>query len=178
LEDLDEIYNNIDASYRKNSFLKAQKIVTITTDKSVEDFYHTHHKTFEKQNIRSPFSLDFFKNYDAVLKEKNAREMFFAVDDKDQIHSVVYLIWDKETAYYLMAGGDPNLRSSDAGILLTWHVIKYAKEVLGVNRFDFAGSIIERITKVRKKFGAKQVPYHNVRKYRSVLFRILQEFRR
>ena len=178
LDNLDEIYNNIDASYRNNSIPKAQKIVKITTNKTIEDFYNTQEKTYKRQKLSTPFSFDFFKKYDTVLKEKNAREIFFAVDDKDQIHSVVYLIWDNETAYYHMAGGDPDLRNSGAGILLTWHVIKYTKEVLGLNRFDFEGSIIEPITKVRKKFGAKQVPYHNVRKYRSVLFRILQEFRR
>ena len=56
--------------------------------------------------------------------------MFFAVDEFEKIHSVVYLIWDNKTAYFHLAGDDPALRNSGASILLTWETIRYAREVL------------------------------------------------
>ena len=113
------------------------------------------------------------KRLDLALEKNNARKMFFALDKENNIHSVVYLIWDKNTAYYLLAGDNPDLRNSGAGILTTWHSIKYAKEVLGKKDFDFLGSMIEPITRVRRNFGAIQVPYFEVKKYRSKWVKVL-----
>ena len=84
------------------------------------------------------------------------RQMFFAVDEDDRIHSVVYLIWDNRAAYYLIAGDDPNLRSSGASIFLVWEAIKYTKGKLGLNCFDFMGSMFPAIEKVRRNFGAEK----------------------
>jgi len=172
-----EIFQNIDSKYRNNKITKAQKIVQVTTDKSLQDFFNIQSKTFERQKMKVPFSFDFFKKYDAVLNKQNAREIFFAIDKDDQIHSVLYLIWDKDTAYLHIAGDDPKLRSSGASILLTWHAIKHAKEVLQKNIFDFEGSMIEPIAKVRQSFGGQQTPYFLIKKYNSKLIKFLHQLK-
>ena len=104
--------------------------------------------------------------------------MFFAIDEKNQIHSAVYLIWDETTAYLVMAGDDPEFRNSGAGILIVWHAIKYAKEVLGKKQFDFMGSVIEPITRVRRNFGGEQVPYFQVKKFNSKILELLFQLKK
>ncbi len=172
-DDLEKIFSNLDTDYRNNKIPKAKSIVKITSDRTLQEFYDIQLKTFERNKTPIPFSFDFIKNYDKALKENNARQMFFAVDDKNQIHSAVYLIWDEYAAYLLMAGDDSNLRNSGASVLLTWHAIEYAKEVLQKDRFDFLGSMIEPITRVRRNFGATQVPYFHIKKINSKILKIL-----
>ncbi|HFB99339.1 MAG TPA: GNAT family N-acetyltransferase [Phaeodactylibacter sp.] len=176
-EDLEKIYQKISANYRNNKIQKARKIVQIISHDNLQEFYTLQRKTFDRQKVKIPFSFDFLEKYDESLKANNARKMFFAVDDKNQIHSAVYLIWDEFTAYLLMAGDDPNLRSSGAGILLIWHAIEYAKKELQKKKFDFLGSMIETVSKVRRDFGATQVPFFYIKKYNSKLLKRLHELK-
>ncbi len=166
-QDLDEIYGNISPNYRNNKIKKAKKIVTIHTTENLEEFHFSHLKTFEKQKMKDPFTLDYLKKYDNVLKRQKSRCIFLAKDSEGNIHSTLYLIWDKNTAYTLMAGNDLDFGNSGAGVFITWHSIKYAKEVLQKKNYDFSGSVIENISKVRQEMGAEQIPYFNVQKFGS-----------
>lgn len=176
--DLEKIFSNLNTDYRNNKIPKAKSLVKITSDRSLKEFYEIQQKTFSRNQTPIPFDFNFVKNYDTVLEKNNARKMFFAVDENEKIHSAVYIIWDEETAYLLMAGDDPDLRNSGASILLTWHAIEYAKEVLGKNKFDFLGSMIEPITRVRRNFGATQVPYFHIKKFNSKILKMLFEMKR
>jgi len=130
--------------------------------------------SFKRQGLSFPFSLEYLKKYDKVMAAKNVRRMFFAVDEQGQIHSVLYLLIDQDRAYYHMAGDDPELRNSGAAVLLVWEAIQYTKQELGLNIFDFEGSTIKAIERVRRQFGAKQIPYFNLTKYNSRLYRWLR----
>lgn len=170
---LEEIFQKISSNYRNNKITKAQKSIRIVSDRSLEEFYDVQKMTFEKQHMKVPYSFDFIKKFDAVLEKENARKVFFAIDKNEQIHSVAYLTWDDENAYFQMTGNDPQFRNSGAGILIIWESIKYAKEVLGKKHFDFCGSVIEGIAKVRQEFGAEQVPYFNLKKFESKVVEFL-----
>jgi lipid II:glycine glycyltransferase (peptidoglycan interpeptide bridge formation enzyme) len=171
LSDLEKVYANISTTYRNNKIKKAEKIVTVRTDLSLEDFYRVAKMTFNRQGKDLAIPFSFLEKLDKKLTEQQAGQKFFAVDEKGQIHSVTYLVWDSIAAYRLISGDDPNLRNSGASIFLTWETIKYTKNVLGLNCFDFQGSMIPAIEKVRRSFGAKQVPYFQIWKEASKLYR-------
>ena len=174
---LEEISQKISSNYRNNKITKAQKSIRIVSDRSLEEFYDVQKMTFEKQQMRVPYSFDFVKNFDSVLEKENARKVFFGIDENEQIHSVAYLTWDEETAYFQMTGSDPIFRNSGAGVLIIWESIKYAKEILGKQQFDFCGSVIEGIAKVRQEFGAEQVPYFNLKNFGSRFLEILYKLK-
>ena len=177
LRDLDQVYANICSDYRNNKLKKARSVVRVVTERSLDDFYRVKKMSFSRQGKPFVIPFSYLKSYDEVLEQHDCRKIFFAVDEQERIHSVVYLLWDQQSAYYHMAGDDPALRSSGAGILLTWEAIKYTKEVLHLNRFDFQGSMIPAIEKVRRNFGARQVPYFQVWKDHSILFSWLKRLR-
>ena len=172
-EELETLYSNIAADYRNNKIPKIENTIRITSDRSLQEFYDVRMQTFKRKKMSNPFTFKFFKNYDAVLAQKNARKIFFAVDENNQIHSVVYLIWDNHTAYFHMAGDDNRFRNSGASILLTWHAIKFAKEMLFKKVFDFEGSMIPSIEKVRRDFGAVLNPYFQIQKFSSKSIRFI-----
>lgn len=112
---------------------------------------------------------------DTACAGHNARKILFAVDREKRIHAAIYIIWDKNSAYYLMGGSDPDLRHSGATSLLVWETIKYAATV--TKRFDFEGSMIEPIERFFRAFGAQQSPYFHITKTTSVLLNIVLSIR-
>jgi hypothetical protein len=73
---------------------------------------------------------------------------------------VAYLVGDRRTTYYLMGGGDPQLRTSGAGSLLMWEAIRRARAVSQV--FDFEGSMLRPVERFFRAFGGRQTPYPHV----------------
>ena len=177
LNDLDHVYANFCADYRNNKIKKAQNLVEVQMNRSLEDFYKVKKMSFSRQGLSFPLSFEYIKRYDEAMVKHQSRQLFFAVDQQDQIHSVVYLAWDGRSAYYHMAGDNPQLRNSGAGVLLVWEAIRYTKEVLKLPVFDFEGSMIPSIEKVRRNFGAKPKPYFNIRQYHSKSFWFLHQLK-
>jgi len=177
LSDLTKVYQNVYSSYRNNKIKKAKRTVQIKENLSIEAFYRVHKLTFDRQGITVPFSLDFLKQLDSACAKRNARKIFYAVDEEERIHSVAYLVWDNECSYLLMGGDDPKLRKSGAGIWLTWHTIEYTKKVLGLNQYDFEGSMIPGVEKVRKSFGAQRKYYWQINQQGSKLFSLITKWR-
>jgi len=172
LGDLDRVYDGFNRSIQRN-IRKAEGIVSISQGGKIEDLYRLNRMSFERQGLPAPYSFEVLKSHDEALHAHHARQLFFANDESGRTHSAGCLMFDAETAYYHISGDDPETRKSGAGILLTWEVMRYAKEVLGLDYFDFEGSMIESIEAVRRQFGAAQLPYFRVWKTQSRVLRWL-----
>lgn len=172
LSNIGELRDNLAPDYRNNKLPKAARQVKVHTGDDLELFYRVHNGSFRRQGLAAPFSFAFIQRLDQALAARRAREIFWASDLKTgAIHSAAYLAWDKQSAYYLMAGDDPGLRASGAGILVAWEAIRYTLETLELPVFDFAGSMIQPIERVRRQFGAMQKPYFRVQREWSPLWK-------
>ncbi len=138
---------------------KARKRVVVRQDTDLDAFYRVWSKTFSRQGMPAP---DFgqLERLEAACAPRAARAMLFACDDTDQIHAVAYVVSDRNAAYYLLGGGDPELRTSGASSLLMWEAIMQARAVTDV--FDFEGSMIKPIERFFRAFGGQQTPYLHV----------------
>lgn len=177
LNDLNKIYNGINRKRRRYIEKAQEQGLIIILSEDAELCYQINKMSFDRQRLRIPYTLEQFKRHDEALKLHNARQIFFAKDAAGIIHSTVYLIWDEQSSYFHIAGDNPDLRNSGAGILLIWEAIKFTKEQLGLNIFDFEGSMIPNVEYIRRQFGAAQVPYFTVWKYNSRLFEWLTKWR-
>ncbi len=166
IQDLEVTYHNFNRNIRRN-IKKATTQLTILEDLDPKKFYAIHQKSFDRQGLNMPYNLAEFLQYDASLAQQNARKIFYAIDAKQQIHSVAYLIWDRQRSYYHLSGDDPQFRNSGASILLVWHAIQYTAQQLNLSCFDFEGSMLQNIERIRLQFGAIQVPYFFIWKYHS-----------
>jgi len=169
LENLGQIFEGF-ASTTRRIIRKASDIVKIYSDDDYEKFINTNTKTFARQNMRPPYSLKFVKRLDDACALHNARRIFFAEDKNKKIHGALYIVWDGNSAYHLMSGADPDLRSSGSASLLLWEAIKYSSKI--TKRFDFEGSMIEPIEGFFRGFGAKQVPFFTIKKINSRLLKV------
>lgn len=137
---------------------------------SIKEFCSVNKKVFERQGISYPYSLEFLKRLDNACSQNNSRKIFYAKDEKGKIYSAIYLVWDAESAYLLMSGSEPNLRAYNCKTMLVWEAIKYAATV--TKRFDFEGSMIERIAEYNRQFGAVSKPYYYIFKENPVISKL------
>ena len=183
LEDLsneEQIWGEMEANIRTDVRKASNKEgVKVRTDLDIEAFLTLNEKVFARQNMALPYTRDFVRRLDKAAAQNQARKIFIAEDEQGRHHAGVYLIWDDNTAYYLMGGGDPDLRNSGATSLCMWEAIQFAATV--TKNFDFEGSMIEPVERFFRGFGAVQTPYFSISKTNSKLiktYRFLQEIRR
>ena len=141
----------------------------VRTDLGIDAFLGLNIQTFERQGRDLPYSKSLVKRLDDACVEKNARRIFIMEDAQGRAHAGIYLVWDQNSAYNLMVGGDPELRKSGATSLCIWEAIKFASTV--TQSYDFEGSMIEPIERFFRAFGAEQTPYFAVSHTPSKLIR-------
>jgi hypothetical protein len=165
LEDFEGKYSNLSHEAKKN-IKKAEKLVTIKNDLCIEEFYKLNEMTYKRQSMCMPYSLDLLIKIDKACIEHNCRRIFFAEDEKGRKHAALYIVWDENSAYYIMSGADPELRNSEATSLLMWEAIKFSSMV--TKKVDFEGSMIESVERFFSRFGAEQKQYFNIsKKYKN-----------
>jgi hypothetical protein len=148
----------------------------VRTDLGLGDFLEINRMTFERQRMVTPFSSCLIAALDSACDQRGVRKIFIAEDPKGNRHAGVYIVWDRNSAYYLLSGADPKLRNSGATSLCIWEAIKFANSVS--KAFDFEGSMIEPVERFIRGFGATQTPYHSICHARSWPFRLLFSLRK
>ncbi len=144
----------------------------VRDDLTFDDFLVLNRMTFSRQNMALPYTEAFVQKLDQACVARQARTIFIAEDEQGRHHAGVYIVWDGNSAYYLMGGGNPELRNSGATSLCMWEAIKFAATV--TQRFDFEGSMLEPVEKFFRAFGAQQMPYFTVSKTPSRIMKVVQ----
>ena len=162
-----QLRSNIRTDIKK---AESQKVQVIKSN-NIEEFYKINVLTFQRQKRETPYTLNFIKTLDDACIKHDSREILLAKDSKNNTHAVAYLVWDNKEMYYLMGGGDPELRNSGATSLLMWEGIKLASEK-GL-KFNFEGSMIEPVERFFRAFGATQTPYFQIYKHNSLPYRLI-----
>lgn len=139
----------------------------VRDDLPVSDFFPLNKLVFERQKKVLPYSQDYINTLDQACAKHNRRKIFIAQDAQGASHAGVYMVWDENSAYYLMGGSDPSFRNSGAMSLCMWEAIKFAATV--TKRFDFCGSMMEPIERFVRAFGGILTPYFTVSRTPSKL---------
>tara|TARA_Y100001933_G_C18977775_1_gene555327 strand:- start:407 stop:1408 length:1002 start_codon:yes stop_codon:yes gene_type:complete len=152
-----QLAENIRREIRK---AKNRFSLKVRDDLNVQDFLELSEKTFNSKGINQPFSKDLVQRIDDTCGERNVKKILIAEDSKGQRHAGIYIVWDENSVYYLMGGGDPLLRRSGATSLCMWEAILFAASLK--KSFDFEGSMLEPVERFFRGFGAFQTPYFSV----------------
>mgnify|MGYP001563138926 CR=1 FL=1 len=158
LSDIEGVWHALQENVRREIRKAENKAgITVRTDLLIDDFIELNEMTFQRQGMQMPYSKDFVKTLAENAKQRNQCQWFIGQDKAGQNHAGVLIVWNEQSAYYLMGGGNPTLRNSGATSLCMWEAIKLASTVTKV--FDFEGSMIEPIERFFRGFGAMQKPY-------------------
>ena len=173
LSDEQELWQGLQENIRREIKKAGNRLqLRVRDDLALDDFLVLNRMTFARQDMALPYTEAFVHKLDQACVARQARKIFIAEDAQGRRHAGVYIVWDGNSAYYLMGGGDPALRNSGATSLCMWEAIKFAATV--TQRFDFEGSMIEPVEKFFRAFGAQQTPYFTVSKTPSRTIKVIQ----
>lgn len=168
-----EIYHNMDTT-RRHDMTKAIREnidARLITDYNI--IRELIIKTFNRQNAK--IRLDYV---DKILLNfaNNVNSYSYVSYFNGKPAAGVFIVYDKQRAYCLLSGYDDKNEHRGAGVLAHYNAIKHAKE-LGVQIFDFEGSMLRPVENFYRGFGGKLVPKFVISK-QSRLFSLLSMFRR
>ena len=138
----------------------AERRLEVQRDESAERLGAMVGSTYGRQRLGVPYEPDVLDRAVAASVARDRGTVLTAVDDAGRVHASLFCVWDDRRAWYLGGGGDPELRSSGAGSLLMWELIKEAAK--HVELFDFEGSMLPGVEHYFRKFGGHQETYFKV----------------
>lgn len=166
ISNVENIFKNIH-SFKQKHIKKAKRNLLVDFEMSADDFYKFHSKSLSLNKKTIFYSESLFKNIHNTAIRRQQGKIIAIRDNDNNIHSATFVIWDKESAYYLISAIDPQFKSSGASSLMVWEAILYLSNK--TKNFDFEGSMIESVAKTFEEFGAEQTPYFTILKSNYLL---------
>ena len=146
---------------RRNDIKKAVKdgvTVRLTYDYAVVKEMVKH--TFDRKNE----SLSIKHIEDIFSKFSNESNSFaFIAYQNDRPIAASFIVYDKNTAYYLLGGYDPKYKHQGAGAYCVASAINHTRE-LGIGVFDFEGSMLPEVERFFRGFGGEMCTTYTINK--------------
>lgn len=160
--DLNAIWESI-SSKRRSVIKKGQRCSSYSDTKlNVDSFYSEHEKIYSKQGLQCPFTYELWKRVAEACSINKAGKYSCRLADDGNVAAVSFVAWDDKYLYKLMGGPIPDYAKLDAYSALTWDEIELAHNLK--RSYDFEGSVIKRISKSFREYGAEPKPYFRIRK--------------
>jgi hypothetical protein len=153
LDDLSRVWQDMDRK-RRNDVNRCYKQNYTIQFGEIKEYIKLNKQTMKRQNHKILSEKIWMKVFNEC-KKRNCCEVFTAYKDNETIASL-FLVWDTKRSYYI--GGGINEKTQGKMSLLTWEAIKYTKEKLNLNEFDFEGSGVRSIEFYFRKFGGEITP--------------------
>lgn len=163
------LWENMSSNIRRNiTKAKEKNGIIIRQGIPVDDFLHVFKATFQRQNKPIPKDIAVLERIIAVCRKRNQGDIWGGYDEAGRLHAAVFIVWQKNSAYYIAGGGNPDLRDSGAHSLAMWEAIQFVSQHTGT--FDFEGSMIPGVERFFREFGAKQMPFFTITRGKLSLF--------
>lgn len=165
LSNPDEFHERFE-SRTKYEIRKAEKNkIEIVSEDNILQFNALHRLTFERQNRKCPIPDGVVQSLYDALKERENVHLLFAKDADGCYTSSVFIMTDRNKAYYLMGANHPDFRGTGSGTLLLWETMKRLHEE-GIREFDLYGANTPSISFFKRGFGGRIETYFRLEKNR------------
>jgi hypothetical protein len=152
---------------KKQPIQKAKKKLEFKYDLSIDLFYDYFMAVIHERNERVSFSRELFARLYSTVYAHKAGRVFYCIDKENNIHAINMIVWDKESAYYLLAMRKKGYNTSGGTEYLVDRTIKYVAQF--VNCFDFEGSMIKGVEESYRRYGTSQTEYYQISRVTNVL---------
>lgn len=159
LSSLPKIWDGVDKD-RRNNIRKARRIGITVKECGPEVVYRAANLSFERQQLKCPFDLDYLCRLYEAARAHNAGICMAATDSQGKVHAAEFFVWDAKRGYRLAGGHDTGFGASGGAVLLVWTLIEFAAGRTAI--FDFEGSMRRPIEASFRSFGARRVGYQRI----------------
>jgi len=174
ISDLDNVFSNFDSDIIRRIKKTKELSFQIDTGKditNIETFYTLQELSFRKQHHHFQLTREQFIDFLKVLTSKEKAKVYTIHLDQKPVASHV-ILFDKNIAYYWLAGSDPLYLKTGINQLLLWEAIKDIRKT-GIKCFDFVGANTSTIAKYKGTYNFKLYPYFNLYKENGILIKFL-----
>jgi Acetyltransferase (GNAT) domain len=163
LRDEDALWANVD-SLARTAIRKARKQIAVRTDLGIEALLELQERTYTRHGwvMRD---RDFYYRVDEACRARGCCQNFVAEDASGRRHAAYYIVWDDNCAYAIGGGMNQDLAKSQAGVLVRWESVRFARAV--TKTFDFRGSRSEMVERSFRRLGGQQVTFLALSKFSS-----------
>ena len=170
LENREEIWKAFRSNIRQE-IRKATKSIRVEQDDDFDSLKHCIKSTYARQKKKN-FDFKTLKRIFKTCKKLKCGKIFLAKNKENEVCGAIFIVWDKNSAYYIAGGSPKEVRTTGAMPLLLWEAIQFSSDV--TRKFNFEGSMIKSIEKFFRAFGGRQVPYLEITKTNSILIKLNQ----
>jgi hypothetical protein len=156
----DDLWNNLGKRNKRIISRAVEDGIRIEITDDFDLIYRYQSYSFERQGLNFGVSYNDLKSLDTAIQKRGNRVIFKAIDLKNQVHSAIYIAFNKKSAYDLLGGSDTRFRNLGGHTLLVWEAVKYFRDK--VEYFNFGGSDIQRIELHIRGFGGTLTPYFHI----------------
>ena len=155
----------------RNKINKAATALKVTSSDNPALVYNQVNDIMAKKGMPLIWSKQFFDDLDKAILQYANRLILTVTDSKNRLHATAYIILDKDTAYLMMLGSDPDLRQSGAIPLVIYHSILASSAF--VHRFDFEGSSMESLFDLFSGFGGEMTSFNSIYRTKNMFWDLI-----
>jgi lipid II:glycine glycyltransferase (peptidoglycan interpeptide bridge formation enzyme) len=152
-----ELWKNLNWGRRNSIERSAKNNIRVETTDDFDLLYHFECLSYERQGLDFRIPFEDLKLLDEAIKEKGNRAIFKAIDNLNQVHAMLYVVFNAKSACLLMSGSDVKYRKLGGHTLVLWEAVRYFCDK--VEYFNFCGSDIQQIEEHFRGFGGTLTPY-------------------
>jgi hypothetical protein len=157
---INDLRNNLKPDNKRIIKRALENGIRIETTNDFDLVYHYVTLSYKRQGLEFRISYNDLKLLDDAVRSRGNRVIFKAIDNANQVHAILYVVFNHKSAYGLLAGSDSKLRKMGGDTLVTWEALKYFSDK--VKYYNFGGSDIERIEMHLRGFGGVLTPYFQI----------------
>lgn len=162
LSDVEAIWEGMDGGVRNDVSKARRSGLTVVSEESALRLIPLLRVSYRRRG--APFREEAVSRYLSALTAKSRCRTFVCVDSSGRETAASMIIWDSKRAYNIFNAHD-GVDSEHRGAmsLCIFESIQYASRFLGLEAFDFEGSMIPTVERFFRKFGGKPQPYYELR---------------
>lgn len=166
LTDEARVWDNYASSLR-SQIRKGQAALRVEERADPELMWGLLERTYGRHGQKPPYGKPLYMRLERACRDNNSGLTLFAADADGRTYSALWVVWDRESAYYLVSGTDPDLRGG-AGVSLLMHeaITRLAPHT---RRFDFMGCMHKSFEPFKRNFGGVAVANIQVTKFAGKL---------
>ena len=147
--------------------------ILVDTSQDVGSFFNLVEMTYKRKGLESPVGKQHIEKIFTSLNSISKCKLYFAKDSAQNCLAAIFIIWDKNTAYYLMGANNPDFRKYGASNLLLKKAMEDLAE-MGVTVFDLCGANDPGIALFKRGFGGELKAYYRNEKVNFFPLKIAQ----
>ena len=178
LKNPDHLWENMSQHTRRNIKKATERFhITVRQGIPTDDFMQVYTQTFERQRKKNTQDTKVLQHLIEVCRQRKQGELWGGYDPQGQIHAAVFVVWQKQSAWYLAGGGNTEFRQSGAHSLVLWEAIQHVADYSDI--FDLEGSMLPGVERFFREFGGIQTPYFSIHKGKpNLLDRIIVKLKK